>query len=411
MNLSKISISDFNYELPEERIAKYPLDQRELSKLLYYCNSNIAEYTFKQIPSLITAGNLLVFNNTKVIQARILFKRPTGASIEIFLLEPSNPSDYAISFAAEESCRWICLVGNLKRWKEKELTIEVPETPFSLTAKKLQTQGESVEVEFTWNGSLSFARIVELCGRIPIPPYLNRNDEQVDKIRYQTVYAKSEGSVAAPTAGLHFTPELINNIIKNGVETDYITLHVGAGTFKPVKNEFVNEHEMHSEYFYASRGLIEKILNKRGNICSVGTTTIRTLESLYWIGVKIKLGQINNTMPQIGQWEPYSLPNRLSLRESMNSILTWMSHNKLEIIEANTQICIVPGYKFKVVDSLITNFHQPQSTLLLLISAFIGTKWKDVYQYALENNFRFLSYGDSSLLVRETSSNCFEEEE
>jgi len=410
MSLPKISISDFNFELPEERIAKYPLEQRELSKLLYFCNSSISEHTFNQIPSLISAGNLLVFNNTKVIQARILFKRPSGASIEIFLLEPSNPSDYVISFAAEKSCSWKCIVGNLKRWKEEELSIEIPETPFNLTARKLQTLGESLEVEFSWNGSFSFARIVELCGRVPIPPYLNRNDEQVDKGRSQTVYANPEGSVAAPTAGLHFTPELINNLKMNGVEVEYITLHVGAGTFKPVKNEFVNDHEMHSEHFYTSRGIIEKILNNRGNICSVGTTTLRTLESLYWIGVKIKLGLIIGSIPQISQWETYSLPKGLSLKESMNCLLSWMSQNKLDFIEANTQICIVPGYDFKVVDQLITNFHQPKSTLLLLVSAFIGDKWKEVYRYALENDFRFLSYGDGSLLVREAINNRIEEE-
>ncbi len=404
MNIPNISISEYNYELPEERIAKYPLEQRDLSKLLYFCNSSISEHTFNQIPSLISAGSLLVFNNTKVIQARILFKRPTGASIEIFLLEPSNPSDYAISFAAEESCRWKCLVGNMKRWKEKELTIEVPDTPFNLTARKLQTLGENLEIEFTWNGSLPFARIIELCGRVPIPPYLNRNDELADRGRYQTVYARPEGSVAAPTAGLHFTSELINKLKMNGVDTEYITLHVGAGTFKPVKNEFINNHEMHTEHFYASRAMIEKILNNGGNIYSVGTTTLRTLESLYWIGVKIRLGLIIGTLPQVSQWEAYSLPSRYSLKESMNTILSWMSQNKLEVIEANTQICIVPGYEFKVVDRLITNFHQPKSTLMLLVSAFIGNKWKDVYQYALENNFRFLSYGDSSLLVRETNS-------
>lgn len=398
--LPLININDFNYTLPDERIAKYPLEERDTSKLLVFKNSVITEYLFKDIPSLIPSGNLMVFNNTKVIHARILFKRLTGSTIEVFLLEPIKPTDYALSFAAEGSCRWKCIVGNMKRWKEAALQMTIPDTPFVLSARRGKVNGDGIEIDFSWNGNLSFAQIIERCGRIPIPPYLNRNDEQVDKNRYQTVYAQPEGSVAAPTAGLHFTQDVLNRIRINNIETGFITLHVGAGTFKPVKSDLVNEHEMHSEHFFVFGELLDRIIDNYGKICSVGTTTLRTLESLYWLGVKLKTGLVVNNQLFLEQWEPYSLPSHYTVKESLSELKAWMLRNGLNQIEAQTQVCIVPGYQFKVVNQLITNFHQPKSTLMLLVSAFIGEKWKDVYNYALANQFRFLSYGDSSLLFR-----------
>jgi S-adenosylmethionine:tRNA ribosyltransferase-isomerase len=400
LNFPKVYISDYNYSLPDERIAKYPLEQRDISKLLVYKNKTITEHTFRNVSDLIPTDSLIVFNNTKVVQARLNFKRETGASIEVFLLEPINPVDYAQSFASTSNCKWKCIVGNLKKWKGDILRLEIDGTSAILNAEKAGINGEGVEVEFSWNENLSFARVVEICGKVPIPPYLNRKDEAVDKSRYQTVYAQPEGSVAAPTAGLHFTPELLQKIKQNDIETASVTLHVGAGTFKPVKAETIVEHEMHTEHFYVTKELLQSILRKKGKICSVGTTTLRSLESIYWLGVKVNMGiDLANSL-HVSQWEPYNLPSRISVDESINSLLNWMKGNEKDFFEAATQICIVPGYDFKIVNTLITNFHQPKSTLLLLVSAFVGEDWKRIYSYALENDFRFLSYGDSSMLIR-----------
>lgn len=400
LNFPKVYISDYNYNLPDERIAKYPLEQRDISKLLVYKNKTIAEHSFRSVIDFIHHDSLLVFNNTKVVQARLNFKRETGASIEVFLLEPITPIDYAQSFATTSSCRWKCIVGNLKKWKGDILRLEIGGTSAILKAEKVGINGEGVEVEFSWTENLSFAKVVEICGRVPIPPYLNRKDEAIDKSRYQTVYAQPEGSVAAPTAGLHFTPELLNKINQKGIETASVTLHVGAGTFKPVKAETIDEHEMHIEHFFVTKELLQSLLKKKGQVCSVGTTTLRSLESIYWLGVKVNMNLNEATNLHISQWEPYNLSGSLSFDDSLNSLLNWMKINNKDYFEAETQICIVPGYTFKIVNTLITNFHQPKSTLLLLVSAFVGEDWKRIYNYALENDFRFLSYGDSSMLIR-----------
>jgi S-adenosylmethionine:tRNA ribosyltransferase-isomerase len=399
-NFPKVYISDYNYNLPDERIAKYPLEQRDISKLLVYKNKTIAEHSFRSVIDFIPHDGLLVFNNTKVVQARLNFKRETGASIEVFLLEPITPIDYAQSFATTSSCRWKCIVGNLKKWKGDILRLEIGGTSAILKVEKVGINGEGVEVEFSWTENLSFAKVVEICGRVPIPPYLNRKDEAIDKSRYQTVYAQPEGSVAAPTAGLHFTPELLQKIQQKGIETASVTLHVGAGTFKPVKAETIDEHEMHTEHFFVTKELLQSLLKKKGQVCSVGTTTLRSLESIYWLGVKVNMSLNESTILHISQWEPYSLSGSLSFDDSLNSLLNWMKINNKDYFEAETQICIVPGYTFKIVNILITNFHQPKSTLLLLVSAFVGEDWKRIYSYALENDFRFLSYGDSSMLIR-----------
>ncbi len=400
-NIPKVLVSEFDYRLPDERIAKFPLPNREESKLLVYDKGEILQTVFSKINKFIKNNNLLVFNNTRVVQARLNFKRKTGANIEIFILEPIEPFDYSVSFLSTGSCVWKCIVGNLKRWKEEELELTIPNSEIVLKASKINVISEGVIVKFTWdNNSLNFAQIIERCGEVPIPPYLNRKAEESDKNTYQTVYAKPEGSVAAPTAGLHFTPELLESIKRDGVTTDFVTLHVGAGTFKPVKAESISEHEMHTEHFFINSETISRIKNHNGGIVSVGTTTLRTLESIYWIGVKIKCGICTDNNFSLSQWDPYNLPSNISLQESLESIekkLYSMGNNH---ISATTQLCVVPGYKFQVVDTLITNYHQPRSTLLMLVAAFIGDDWKKVYSYALNNNFRFLSYGDSSILFR-----------
>jgi len=402
MNITDINIQDYNYELNEDKIAKYPLTERENSKLLIYNKGHISQSTFINIHDLNKKGELYVFNNTKVIQARLNFKKITGANIEIFCLEPFEPTDYNLMFQATSSCKWKCIVGNLKKWKTGDLNlkIKVKNIETEITAKKISSSSDSHIIEFSWNNSeLTFGEILEHNGQTPIPPYLKRKSEESDKIRYQTVYSTHKGSVAAPTAGLHFTKDVLKTLSENGIDTEFVTLHVGAGTFRPVKSESIFDHKMHTEHFSVTKELIKKLISNIGNITAVGTTTVRTLESLYVLGAKLENEQ-KLTDFHIKQWEVYKLNSKISVKKALTNIINYMNNNKLDYINASTQIIIVPGYKFKLIDKLITNFHQPKSTLLLLIAAFIGEDWKKVYKYAIENDFRFLSYGDSSVLIK-----------
>jgi len=398
--LESIHISDFDYPLPDERIAKHPLDERDKSKILLYKQSSIDEDIFINLADHLPANSLILFNNTKVVQARLLFKRATGAQVEVFLIEPIIPFDYVISFASTFKVVWKCIVGNLKKWKEEVLQMPIPTTTSTLSAKRVKNLTEGVEIELSWDDStLSFARIVELCGNIPIPPYLNRDAEQEDKERYQTIYAKPEGSVAAPTAGLHFTEKVFESLKIKNIDIEYVTLHVGAGTFKPVKADNIKDHEMHTEHFIVKRSTIDKLLKNKGKRVIVGTTSLRTLESIYWLGVKALEGKLNDQL-SVSQWEPYELTQNISVDESLKALELFMSDHMYDYLSASTQILIVPGYQVRMADALITNYHQPKSTLLLLVAAFIGEDWKKVYNYALSHNFRFLSYGDSSLLIK-----------
>ena len=395
-------ISDYNYPLPEERIAKFPLEKREMSKLLIYNKGNISESQFYHIGEFLPQGSMLVFNNTKVIRARLIFHKPTGARIEIFCLEPYEPADYERAFAVKGSCKWSCIVGNLKKWKEDDLHIdfEVDGQPRRLTARKAE-QGEREQIiEFSWDGDQSFGQLLETLGRIPIPPYLCRESEELDNSRYQTVYSKFEGSVAAPTAGLHFTPEVIDSLRYEGHLTDEVTLHVGAGTFLPVKTNEVVLHKMHTEPFSVSLDFLKQLYDSLENrkVIAVGTTSARSLESLYYIGAHC----LEHGDPAfVSQWEPYDKLRNCSAKEAVGALMEHMVKNGMDLFKARTSIIIVPTYAFKIVDILVTNFHQPQSTLLLLISAFTGGEnWKTIYEYALTHDFRFLSYGDSSVLFR-----------
>ncbi|MEY1638251.1 S-adenosylmethionine:tRNA ribosyltransferase-isomerase [Tenuifilum osseticum] len=398
MKVKKISITDYDYELPDSRIAKHPLAERDCSKLLIYQNGEITNDTFRNIDQYITPKSLLILNNTKVVRARLRFKKESGATIEVFLIEPIEPSDYALSFSSKKKVVWKCIVGNLKRWKQGELQMEIEGTGGRLVAKQLKRLSEGVEVEFSWNNSsMSFADIVEKCGTMPIPPYLNRESEDIDGYRYQTIYAEPEGSVAAPTAGLHFTPKVFESLSNIHVKPHYITLHVGAGTFKPVTSDTIEDHEMHTEHFFVSLELVKRLYQNSEPVVCVGTTTLRTLESLYWLGVKLKLGKVNENF-NISQWEPYELDFRIDVGEAFKALYEYMASNGIGTLSASTQIIIAPGYEIKTCDALITNFHQPRSTLLLLVAAAVGNDWKKIYQFALDNNFRFLSYGDSSLL-------------
>ena len=400
--LPEIFIEDYNYELPDERIAKYPLSNRDSSKLLAYKDSSPVEYKFTDIPSLLPEGSVMVFNDTKVVPARLHFQRSTGAHIEIFCLEPVSPEEYVTMFATTDRCRWKCIVGNVKRWKGDTLNLYAPEKTqevleMNLRADLVERQGETSIVEFTWDNGAAFSKVLEVCGSIPIPPYLNRDTEDIDLERYQTLYARFRGSVAAPTAGLHFTENVLQAIREKGITTETVCLHVGAGTFLPVKTSMVSEHKMHREPFVITLEFVEKLLNRTGKVVAVGTTSVRTLESLYYLGVKC----IEKGRPEdIEQWEPYSKEYNYSLDEALSALAEYMRREGMKDIQVGTSIIIVPGYRFKVVDVLVTNFHQPQSTLLLLISAFVGGDWKTIYDYALANEFRFLSYGDSSILFR-----------
>ncbi len=397
-----IRIEDYNYPLPDEKIAKYPLAERDSSKLLYYKDGNVREYVFRQLPTLLPDNAIMVFNDTKVVPARLHFTRPTGARIEIFCLQPIDPEEYNLSFATTSSCSWKCVIGNAKKWKGDILSLYNPENSSEISAIEMKAElvsreGETGIVRFTWTGGEPFSRILELCGTIPIPPYLNRESETIDKERYQTLYARIRGSVAAPTAGLHFTERTLNEIKAKGIDTETVCLHVGAGTFLPVKDSEVAKHPMHREPFVVSLDFLKDIRKSGKKVIAVGTTSVRTLESLYYIGVSC----IENGKPEdVQQWAPYTREYSWTLEESLDAIINYLEKNNLNVLTAGTRIIIVPGFKFKLVDMLVTNFHQPESTLILLVSAFVGGDWRTIYDYALTHDFRFLSYGDSSLLCR-----------
>lgn len=400
----QIRIEEYDYPLPDERIAKFPLAKRDESKLLLYKDGQVSESVFKHIADYLPAGSLLVYNNTRVIQARLLFQKATGARIEVFCLEPAEPHDYALIFQQTERCSWICLVGNLKKWKDglltKKVTIQGEEV--ILSAEKKESHGDSHRIEFTWNNpKYTFADLLDAAGVLPIPPYLHRETEKSDLVTYQTVYSKIKGSVAAPTAGLHFTPEVLADVDAHGIGREEVTLHVGAGTFKPVKSETIEGHEMHTEFISVRRSSIERIQKNLGKIIAVGTTSVRTLESLYYIGVKLT-SHPDATSEElvVNQWMPYEAENnRIPVAEALQHILDYLDRHQADKLVTATQIIIAPGYEFKVVRGIITNFHQPKSTLLLLISAFVKGNWRTIYDYALSHDFRFLSYGDSSLLL------------
>jgi S-adenosylmethionine:tRNA ribosyltransferase-isomerase len=397
--IKNINIKAYDYTLPDEKIAKFPLLKRDESKLLVYKDKEIKESRFKCLSNYLPEKSLLIFNNTKVIQARLIFQKETGAQVEIFCLEPKEPADYAQVFIQNQSCTWLCMIGNLKKWKSGKLNLTVHSSQF--TAERLESYGDTHLIRFEWdNQNLSFAEILEICGELPIPPYLNRKTEESDNQTYQTVYSKIKGSVAAPTAGLHFTKDVFESLSKKNIDFEELTLHVGAGTFKPVKTETIEEHVMHTECITIRKSTIEKILNNLGSIFAVGTTSVRTLESLYYIGVLTSHNpNISIQDLEVTQWMPYNEENnRLSASDALNYVLQYFKKNNLDSMTAHTQIMIVPGYRFKIVTGIITNFHQPKSTLLLLISAFVGQEWKNIYDYALGHDFRFLSYGDSSLL-------------
>ena len=399
----QIRIEEFNYPLPDERIAKFPLTKRDESKLLVYRNGKIDEAVFKQLSDYLPQGSMLVYNNTRVIQARMLFQKETGAQIEVFCLEPVIPHDYALVFQQTESCSWLCLVGNLKKWKEGALhkTIRMDDKEVVLSAERIKTTGDSHLVRFSWNNpQVTFAELLDAAGILPIPPYLHRETRESDLQTYQTVYSKIKGSVAAPTAGLHFTPEVLAGLDAKGFTREEVTLHVGAGTFKPVKSEVIGDHEMHTEFISVRRSAIESIRTNLGRIIAVGTTSVRTLESLYYMGRTL----VNNpdaTSEElvVTQWTPYHDTEEVTAHEALTALLDYLGRNQTDTLLSATQIMIAPGYEFKIVKGIITNFHQPKSTLLLLISAFVNGNWKSIYNYAIDNDFRFLSYGDSSLLL------------
>ena len=408
MDTKQISISDFNYELPDERIAKFPVSPRDHSQLLVYDQGQIADDRFFNLVSHLPAGSLMVFNNTKVIQARMLFHKSTGALIEIFLLEPYAPADYEQMFLTRGQCTWLCMVGNLKKWKEgtleRELVIGSEKLTFRATRGALV--GTSYAISFDWNNpQQTFADILDAAGQLPIPPYLNRETQQSDLTTYQTVYSKIKGSVAAPTAGLHFTPEVLASLDAHGIDREELTLHVGAGTFKPVKSKEMGGHVMHTEHICVRRQTLQKLLAHQCQAIAVGTTSVRTLESLYYMGLKVQAdAQLPEEQLHVEQWEPYELPpttmtpTRQQVCDAIGALLAWLDKNSVEALHASTQIIIAPGYQFKIVQRLVTNFHQPQSTLLLLVSAFTQGHWREIYDHALGHDYRFLSYGDSSLL-------------
>ena len=396
-----ISIADYDYPLSDERIAKFPLAERDQSKLLVYRGGEIAESQFFHLPELLPEGTMLLFNNTKVIHARLFFRKPTGSVIEIFCLEP-HAMAVSQAFEQRQQCTWLCFIGNNKKWKEGPLEREftIQDSTFKIEATRREAVGNAWLVEFRWTGAISFAELIDNVGVIPLPPYLHRDAEESDNTRYQTVYAHYEGSVAAPTAGLHFTDRLLNELLAKGFKTEYITLHVGAGTFKPVSTDTIGEHEMHVEKVQISRTNIVNIINQIGRpIIPVGTTTVRTLESVYWFGVKLHNNPDTEAM-HVLQWDPYELEELgISTTQSFGKVLEWMDRKGIEHLDGDTQLLIAPGYKYRVINGLITNFHQPKSTLLLLVSALIGDDWHRCYRYALDHDFRFLSYGDSCLLL------------
>jgi S-adenosylmethionine:tRNA ribosyltransferase-isomerase len=399
-----IEICEYDYDLPCDRIAQHPACERDLSQLLVYKGDKISKDIFRKINNYLPANSLLIFNNTRVIRARILFRKTTGAAIEVFCIEPLLPSEYELSFSSKNPVEWKCIAGNLKKWKRDEIEtlFEFSGKTYKLKAERLLAVGDTLRVRFSWNNpDISFAEVIDATGHIPLPPYINREDEIEDITRYQTIYSSIKGSVAAPTAGLHFTDDVLDKLKKKGIKSAYVTLHIGAGTFKPVKTEKISGHEMHCEHFFVTPDTIESILNSPGRIIAVGTTSVRTLESLYWLGIKL----INNPTGytneiSLGQWEPYEMGTNIPVKESLEVLLKFMNDRNLSSLVSSTSIIIIPGYDFRIISGMITNFHQPRSTLLLLISAWVGKSWKEIYTFALENGFRFLSYGDSSLLLR-----------
>lgn len=415
MDTKHIKISDYNYPLPDERIAKFPLAQRDHSKLLVYKHGQVSEDGFYHLPTYLPTGALMVFNNTKVIQARMHFRKSTGALIEIFLMEPAAPVDYEQIFQTRGHCSWRCMIGNLKKWKDGPLhrEFDIKGHQFVLTVTRNDSQnvhvatGTNFWIDFDWDSdAISFAEILEAIGELPIPPYLNRETVESDKTTYQTVYSKIKGSVAAPTAGLHFTDEVLKQLDAQGIDREELTLHVGAGTFKPVKSQEIDGHEMHSEYIVVRRSTLEKLVRHDCAAIAVGTTSVRTLESLYYIGVKLQANpDATENQLHVNQWEPYDggrdghLVDGITPIQAVRNILNYLDRNQLEALHTSTQIIIAPGYDYKIVRMLVTNFHQPQSTLLLLVSAFVHGDWRTIYDYALAHDFRFLSYGDSSLLI------------
>lgn len=405
MDTKHIQIKDFNYNLPDERIAKFPLAKRDNSKLLLYRHGEVTEDVFHNMAQYLPKGALMVFNNTKVIQARLHFRKETGALIEVFLLEPYMPADYEQMFQTTGHCSWLCMIGNLKKWKEGTLkrTFDVKGKEVTLVAERKEDVHKSYRVDFSWDASdVSWAELLDAVGELPIPPYLNRETQESDKTTYQTVYSKVKGSVAAPTAGLHFTPEVLADIDRHGIDREELTLHVGAGTFKPVKSEEIQDHEMHTEYICVHRQTLEKLIRHEAKAIAVGTTSVRTLESLYYIGVKLeKTLDLSEEELHVCQWEPYenAVAKPITTIKAIENILAYLDKHGLSALHASTQIIIAPGYEYNIVKMLVTNFHQPQSTLLLLVSAFVHGDWRKIYDYALAHDFRFLSYGDSSLLI------------
>lgn len=423
MDTKHIKISDYNYDLPDERIAKFPIAQRDHSKLLVYKHGEVSDDVFYHLPTYLPQGALMIFNNTKVIQARLHFRKETGALIEVFLMEPAEPTDYELMFQTTGHCSWLCMIGNLKKWKEGSLKrdFEIKGNKLTLSAtmrrgdalgseaQKMVAKGGGTNywVDFDWdNEKVSFAEILEAVGELPIPPYLNRKTEESDKTTYQTVYSKIKGSVAAPTAGLHFTDAVLKDLDAHGIDREEVTLHVGAGTFKPVKSLEIEGHQMHTEYIVVHRRSLEKLIKHECRVIAVGTTSVRTIESLYYMGVHLlKHPEANEEDLHVKQWDPYELSedgnlvDEITPMQAIQAIIDYLDRNGLEALHSSTQIIIAPGYQYKIVKMLVTNFHQPQSTLLLLVSAFLKGDWKKVYDYALSHDFRFLSYGDSSLLI------------
>ena len=418
MNTKEIQIKDYNYPLPDERIAKFPLSERDSSKLLVYKSGEVMEDTFRSLPQYLPKGALMVFNNTKVIRARLHFRKLStqqgvqGALIEVFLLEPASPIEYQENFIATSECSWYCLVGNSKKWKEGLLygRFHIDGTAYTITAERVAPHGTSYEVRFRWEGGFAFSEVLEALGELPIPPYLNRKTEESDLRTYQTVYSKIKGSVAAPTAGLHFTERVLADLDVHGIEREELTLHVGAGTFKPVKSEEIGDHEMHTEHIAVRLQTIQKLIAHDGKAIAVGTTSVRTLESLYYMGIRaqqlMQEGKDTGDAEElhVHQWMPYEVIQNLKFKiqnsvQVLHFLLDYMQKHHLDVLHSSTQIIIAPGYKFHIVQMMVTNFHQPQSTLLLLVSAFVNGNWRKIYDFALSHDFRFLSYGDSSLLI------------
>jgi len=399
-----VELSDYDYELPSERIAQYPVEERDLSRLLVFRDNIISNDIFRNIDEYLPIDSLLVFNNTRVIRARLFFRKKTGAMIEILCIEPLLPSEYELSLSSVEPVEWKCIIGNLKKWKDGIISapFKYHGKEYNLTAQKLNPEGQAWRIRFSWTcNEISFSEVIEATGHIPLPPYINRKDEVNDISRYQTIYSRIQGSIAAPTAGLHFTDNVFQKLNRKGIKSFDVTLHVGAGTFQPVKSEKISGHEMHCEHFYVTADTIESLIENQNKVIPVGTTSVRTLESLYWLGAKI----INNPSLfdqelTLGQWEVYDMKSNITVNEALEAILERLSKFNLSYLHASTSLIIIPGYDFKMINGIITNFHQPKSTLLLLISAWTGIKWKEIYSFALHNGFRFLSYGDCSLLLK-----------